>query len=57
MTNVELVRLYNRLSWYFTHHAKNGKNEIKTKMSEPCKDLLTELNNFYDQDNPKEETK
>lgn len=54
MTNIELVRLYNRLCWYFTHHAKNGKDDIKTKMSDPCDNLLKELNKFYDEENNKE---
>ena len=46
MTRIELVKLYNRLSWYF---CTGTYPTIKAKMEESCETLLKELDKKYEQ--------
>ena len=44
MTRVDLVKLYNRLSWYF---CTGDYPTVETKMTDSCEALLENLNTLY----------
>lgn len=42
MKRIDLVKIYNLLSWYFCNSIYK-KHEIKTKLTDSCETLINEL--------------